>query len=303
MPLSDIPVSVWSRIKAAGMPEIVLTEPAPGSSQPSGHISLKAEVKPNGATVNKVRFYADGYLIGEDDSAPYTLEVPLWNKPANKIRARAICANLSIDSPVAEISTTPESTAPWTLATASDHVQGFGGSAKDSDMKLIGDGLNFLCREVTGDCTLTARVADIAPSGPGADGKHPDWSWRAGIILRQSLEATPGMPLGNDQHPYASVFATVNEGTHFQDNTMANAGGGFWSRDLGRQRWLRLQRAGQIITTSISEDGSTWKECNKVTLKGAREHLFAGVFTYAAPSENTNVHRASFEKVELTHTE
>lgn len=302
MPLTDIPASAWSHAKSAGLPEIILSEPKSGSSVPSGHVSLKAEVKPNGTTVNKVRFYADGYLIGEDATEPYALEVPLWNKPANKIRARVLCDGVSIDSPVCEISTTPESTAPWTLATASDHVQGFGGSAKGSDLKLIGDGLNFLCREVTGDCTFTAHVADIAPAGPGADGKHPDWSWRAGIILRQSLEATPGMPLGNDQHPYASVFATVNQGTHFQDNTMANAGGGFWSRDLGRPRWLRLQRTGQTITTSTSEDGAAWKESNKVTLKDARERMFAGVFTYAAPSENTNVHHASFEKVTLSGT-
>ena len=301
IPLSEIPVSVWSRAKTAGLPDVALTEPKSGTSLPSGNVALKAEVKPNGATVEKVRFYADGYLIGEDATEPYTLDVPLWNKPANKIRARAICGGgVSVDSPVAEIATTPESTAPWTLASASDHVQGFGGSAKDGNLRLIGDGLNVLCREVTGDCTLTAHVSDIAPAGPGADGKHPDWSWHAGIMLRQSLEATPGMPLGNNEHPYAAVYSTVNYSTHFQDNTMANAGGGFWSRDLGRQRWLRLQRNGQTITTSVSEDGTAWKECNKVALKDAKERLFAGVFTYAAPSENTNVHHADFDHVTLT---
>ena len=64
--------------------------------------------------------------------------------------------------------------------------------------------------------------------------------------MRESTNSTPGTPLGNSgSSQYAAVFATVNSDTHFQDDTMSNAGGPYWSSGLGGQRWLKLQRAGR----------------------------------------------------------
>ena len=81
---------------------------------------------------------------------------------------------------------------------------------------------------------------------------------------------------------------------------MSNAGGPYWSSGLGGQRWLRLQRVGNTFTTSVSTDGAAWTPVNTVTLSGINSTLYVGMFTYAASSQNPNVHWAAFDSVSLT---
>lgn len=119
--------------------------------------------------------------------------------------------------------------------------------------------------------------------------------------MRESTNATPGTPLGDSgSSQYSAVFATVNNDTHYQDYTMANAGGPYWSSGLGGQRWLKLQRVGTVFTTSVATDGVNWTPVRTNTLSGMATRLYVGLFTYAAPSQNPNVHWASFDSVSIT---
>ncbi|MDR2982323.1 MAG: hypothetical protein LBV12_08770 [Puniceicoccales bacterium] len=297
----EIPFSAWSRAMVIGRPQVTLESPAPSISVPSGHVALQAKVASNGAKIDKVRFYVDGYYWGETSNEPYSLNTVLWSKTDNNVRARVIYnGNRSVDSEVNKVTTTPEDMSPWTLSGVSEHTQGFGGKLDNGNIHLIGDGLNICHQEMNGDCTIITKVSGLISAGQGPDGKYSDWSWHAGIIFRESLTRTPGMPLGNKNgNRFAALFTTVNYGTHFQDNTMENAGGPYWSKEVGRQRWLKIQRTGEVFTSSISENGTDWKVCNTVTLKGAPAKMYVGVYTYAPQSENTNVHRATFEQVTL----
>ena len=66
------------------------------------------------------------------------------------------------------------------------------------------------------------------------------------------------------------------------------------------QRWLKLQRVGSVFTASVSTDGANWTPVNTNTLTSIATRLYVGAFTYAASSQNPNVHSVSFDSVSLT---
>lgn len=295
-----VPAHAWSHEPIQSAPQIAIIAPASGTEVSSGSVSIRTKLGENAQAVRKVRFYADDYCLGDDDSAPYEIEAPLWIGDSIQLRVRAFFGNQqSVDSKPCVVSAKASEAAPWKLSTASDHVVGYSGSVKGGELHLTGDGLNLLTQEINGDLTLTARVAAM-PSGTGGfDSREAHPSWRAGIILRSTLDTTPGSPLGNPKTPYAAAFTTVKGDTHFQNQTLRNGGGAHASPRIGGQRWFRIQRRGKQFTTSVSDDGKNWKECDSTELPDMPETLHAGVFTYAATSGNTNIHRAVFDHVEL----
>ena len=153
---------------------------------------------------------------------------------------------------------------------------------------------------MSGDCTLIAHLAGLPSSAPGPDGAAPNSAWQAGIILRGNTNMTPGFPLGTSSSRYAAVFGTVNNGTHFEDDTMANGGGAYSSADLGANRWYKIQRVGDTFTTSVSANGTAWTSVSTNTLTSIGTTIYAGFFTYAQPSHNPFVPWASFDSFSLT---
>lgn len=297
----EVPVSVWYRVPASGEPIVTLSSPSDSTSISGAEVLFSADVTPNGASVEKVQFFVGKTYWGEDDTAPYELDTFAWEAVDNPIHARVFYnAGQTVDSAQNRVTTANMSLAPWENLAMSEHTYPQGARTVSETHSLIGDGLNFLGRQVSGDCTIIARVADISSAAAGPDGEAPDRSWEAGIIMRETAVATPGMPLGNNSSDqFAAVFATVNNDTRFQDGTMSNAGGPYWSSGLGGQHWLKLERVGNTFTTFVSTDGAAWTAANTNTLSGVNSMLYVGMFTYAASSQNPNVHHASFDSVSL----
>jgi hypothetical protein len=298
----EVPSSAWSRVPAASEPGLALTSPSNGSTIVSSNVALTASVVTNANTINKVQFYVGDSFWGQTNVPPYALNSFFWSATNNAIRARLFYnTSYTLDSPLSFVTTTNPPLAPWLLAGASEHVQPYGAKIDSGTYTLIGDGLNLLCRPVDGNCTIIARVSGITSPAAAPDGTTPSSSWEAGLIMRESTNSTPGTPLGNGGNSqYSAVFATVNSDTHYQDNTMENAGGPYWSSGLGGQRWLKLQRVGSVFTTSVATDGVNWTPVWTNTLSGIATRLYVGLFTYAAPSQNPNVHWASFDSVSIT---
>jgi hypothetical protein len=298
---AEVPVSAWYRVPSGAEPTIALTSPTDGSSVGGAEVLLSAEVVPNGASVEKVRFYIGGTYWGEDSTAPFELNSFLWAAADNAIHARVFYdTGHTLDSPQSIVTTTDMDMSPWENAAAGEHTYPQGARTISGTHTLLGDGLHLLSRQVSGDCTIIARVADIISAAAGPDGETPGKKWEAGIIMRETTTGTPGTPLGNNRSAqYAAAFATVNNDTHYQDGTMSNGGGPYWSSGLGGQRWLKLQRTGDTFVTSVSSDGLAWTQVNSVDLSGINTVLHVGMFTYAASSQNPNVHWAAFDSVSL----
>lgn len=315
---SEVPASAYTRTPSAGVPAVALSAPASGASVPTAGLGLVAAVTPNGATINKVQFYMASrasyykrpgekteFLLGEDTTAPYECSAMAWAAANNPIKARVIYNTSSVlDSAPITVTTTNAAAGAWAWSPLEIRNYPGGMDINGGDYSVIGDGVNLLTRPVTGDCTIVARLAAITPDVAGSDGVAPDANWRAGIILRGSLATVIGQPLGSGGATrFAALFSTVNGRTYFQNDTMraGNGDANLWSANLGgANRWYKIQRVGDIFTSSVSSDGVNWTLVNTVTLPSFGATLHAGVFSHATQSFNSNAHSARFDNVSIT---
>ncbi len=321
---TDVPAAAFSRVPAPNEPTITLTAPSQNATVLNSSPGLAATVSANGASIDRVLYYLTDYYsyyprpsqgadyyLGQDASAPFAYHGMVWTAPTNAVRARLVYNSTNtIDSPAIQIATTNSALGAWIWSPLEFHNYPSGVSVQGGPISLIGDGMNFLSRRVTGDCTLIGRLLDITPDVAGPDGVAPDRTgvpvrtWRAGILLRSSTNVTIGTPLGDGvSNRFAALFSSVAGETHFQDDTMreGNNDANAWSPDLGGiNRWYKLQRVGDVFLSSVSQNGVDWTLVNSVTLTDFGPTLYAGAFIHAAQSMNPNVHRATLELVNIS---
>ena len=315
--LAEVPASAYSRTPGSGEPQIVISSPADNSTVVNSSTGLGASVTANGATINSVQFYMTGtkayyprpdnsvgYFVGQDTTAPYELNSMVWSDAGNKVRARVVYnGNSTIDSAPITITTTNPSLGSWIWSPLEMDNYPSGASVSGNTVSIVGDGMNMMSRQVTGDCTLIARLADITPNTAGPDGISPSGDFRAGIILRSTANTTIGEPLGNGSSTrFVALFSSVGGGTYFEDHTMTlgNGDANKWSSNLGgSNKWYKIQRVGDVFTSYLSADGVVWSVANTATLPGFGSTIHAGVFSHAMQSFNPNIHRASFDSYNL----
>lgn len=318
--LADVPASVFSRVPGLGEPTIAMSSPSNNATVVNSSPGLGASVTANGATINRVEFYmtgdksyyprpdkSAGYFVGQDTTAPYGLNSMVWTAPVNQVRARLVYNGSStIDSEPITITTTNPALGAWSWNTLEMHNYSTGASVQGNTISITGDGMNMMSRQVTGDCTLIGRLADITPSTASPDGISPSSDWRAGIILRSTANTTIGEPLGDGSGTrFVALFSSVGGGTYFQDDTMREGNGDAnrWSSNLGgSNKWYKIQRSGNLFTSYVSVDGVNWTTANSITIANFGNTIHAGVFTHAMQSFNPNVHRATFDSYSLTGT-
>jgi hypothetical protein len=115
------------------------------------------------------------------------------------------------------------------------------------------DAFSFAHRTLTGDGTITARVAPLTDAEPWA---------KAGIIVKQSTKVGT---------PYAAVLRTGDNGVRMQHNFTNDVAG------PPDDQWLRLSRKGNTLTGAASPDGEHWTTIAEVQLD-LGERVEAGMF-------------------------
>jgi hypothetical protein len=142
----------------------------------------------------------------------------------------------------------------------------------------VADAFFYVHQQVTGDATLTVRVASLAPAAvpaqldPG-DGNvlvllndpSPFAQPAAGIMIKDGTR--PGSS-------YASVMLTAAQGVHMQWDFDADRKG---SASSGA-RWLRLVRSGNTITGYESADGVAWQKIGTATPKNLPSTVEIGFY-------------------------
>jgi regulation of enolase protein 1 (concanavalin A-like superfamily) len=110
-----------------------------------------------------------------------------------------------------------------------------------ADIWDVADGFQYDYQSLTGNGTITARVASLAQQDP--------WS-KAGVMIRETLSA------GSTQ---ALLAVTSANGVAFQRR---EATGGQSVHTYGplvaAPYWVRLTRAGNTLSAYASADGTTW---------------------------------------------
>lgn len=301
----EMPPAAWFRVADAGEPSITLASPAPGSIESGAAVSLTLREAMNRPRVNKVQYYLESHFLGEASAAPFEVKVLLGAAQANLIRARAFYGEgCTLDSPQSTVTTIGTDVSPWHFTPLEYHYYPGGASVQGSTLTMIGDSLNLLTQQVTGDFTFTAHLASITPKTPGPDGTPPESDWRAGIIVRGNTDLTVGEPLGNGKTTRSTeLFCSVGGGTYFEDDTMRGGNGdaNLWSADVGGDhRWFKIVRAGDGFTSSVSKDGVKWTQVRSSTLAGMGATPHVGMFIHAPQSMNPSLFTATLDNVNLT---
>ena len=143
--------------------------------------------------------------------------------------------------------------------------------------EAVTDAFYFVHRPLTADGSITVRVTSLTgvtetaqtPQGPARTepGLQP-WS-KAGLII------TAGPSQGS---AYAAVMVTGSHGTRMQWNYTGDTPGLAGALSAASPRWLRLTRAGDVVTSYDSADGTRWTEIGTVSLPGLAPTVQAGLF-------------------------
>ena len=139
------------------------------------------------------------------------------------------------------------------------------------------DGFQFAWRTLHGDGAITAYVASF-------DGADP-WS-KAGVMIRGSLAADAS---------HAFLLLSGANGTAFQRRQ--EAGGETTHTGGPSLHWLRLERAGNLVSASISADGQTWELLARDTIQLPTDALIGLAVT---SHDSTRIASAVFSSVTVT---
>jgi glucose/arabinose dehydrogenase/regulation of enolase protein 1 (concanavalin A-like superfamily) len=137
------------------------------------------------------------------------------------------------------------------------------------------DQMHYVWKPLTGDGTITARVASQSNTNPWA---------KSGVMIKET--ATPGSK-------YAAMLTTPTNGLKFQYNFTGDISGGAGAAPT----WVRLTRSGNTFTAYKSADGLTWTTVGVTNLTMAAT-VTAGLFVTAHNGEVLNT--STFDNVSLT---
>ena len=256
---------VWSFTTAGTAPNntpptVSITSPASGATFTAPEsIALTASALDSDGTIAFVEFFAGSTSIGVDTAAPYS--VTWTNVPAGTYHLTAVATdngNASTTSDFLSITVNPGEPPPaglpsgWSAAdvgaTGATGQSRFSGgtftiTGAGADVWGTADQFQYTYTTLTGDGSIVARVAST-------QFVHA-WT-KAGVMIRSSLSPSAA-------HAFQLVAASSAKGVPFQRRP---ADGAASVSTPGSQstapRWVKLVRAGSLITGYESADGVTW---------------------------------------------
>lgn len=251
---------VWSFTTAGTPPNdipptVSITSPSNGATYTApATVTISATASDSDGTVAKVDFYAGNTLLGTSTASPYSFT---WNNaPAGNYSLTAVATDngnaTTTSSPVSITVGAGQSALPSGWANADVGATGATGISSYSngtftiqgagaDVWGTADAFQYAYLPLSGDGSIQARVATISSQA----------AWvKAGVMIRGSLSA------GSAQ---AFMLASYSKGMAFQRRTSdGNSSVSTSGSTSAAPRWVKLTRAGNLITAYESADGSNW---------------------------------------------
>jgi endoglucanase Acf2/uncharacterized protein YjdB len=178
---------------------------------------------------------------------------------AFKVRAKDAVPNFSGYSNTLNVTT--DGTAlpsPWTTADigavgatgSASHSSGtFTLAGSGADIWGTADEFRYVYQSITGDFTVTARLSSLTNTDPWA---------KAGVMAREGVAA-------NGRHVLTAV--TAANGLAFQRRVTVGAESVHTAGPAGAvPYWVRLTRAGNVFTSFVSTNGTTWTQVGTETI-------------------------------------
>jgi ABC-type transport system involved in multi-copper enzyme maturation permease subunit len=156
--------------------------------------------------------------------------------------------------------------------------------------EMVIDTFYFVHRPLAGDGSMTVQVSaltEVAESSQTRQGRPVTTTPTVVPWAKAGLIITAGPGQGS---AYAAVMVTGRHGPRMQWNYTGDApapgpgAGEAGGASAPSPRWLRLARAGDVITGYDSADGTNWTKAGTVTLPGLAATVQAGMFV-TSPSQ------------------
>jgi regulation of enolase protein 1 (concanavalin A-like superfamily) len=256
-------------------------------------VILNAAASDPTSAITRVDFYNGINLLGSSAAPPYTFT---WNSmgvgpyvlSAQAIRAAGgaltsasigttvIAAGTGLPTPWLDI----DIGRPAQLGSSGAVSGTFSSQASGTDIWDVADQFHFTYLPMSGNVTVTARVATLQNTDPWA---------KAGVMIRGSLTAP-------SRHGFMAV--TAGNGISFQ-RRLATANGSYSTTGVSTTApyWVRLVRNGTTVTGYQSANGSSWNAVGAETIPMGT-NVYVGL---ALTSHNNAVlGSATFDGVTIT---
>jgi regulation of enolase protein 1 (concanavalin A-like superfamily) len=276
-------------------PTASLTSPANGATYTApASITVTANASDSDGSIARVDFYAGSSLIGSKTSAPYTVT---WNNVAAGTYSLTAVATdnggAATTTPAVSVTVSEPSSLPagWShqdvgatgaTGNASYASNTFSVTGAGADVWGTADAFHYAYTTLDGDGTIVARVKTI-------QFVHA-WT-KAGVMMRSSLSPSAA-------YAYMLVAASSAKGAPFQRRTADGAEAVNTAGPLvTAPYWVKLVRAGDVITAYTSPDGATWTMVGSDTFAmGSSIVVGLAVSSHVAGTNAT----ATFDNVAIT---
>jgi alpha-L-fucosidase len=147
-----------------------------------------------------------------------------------------------------------------------------------ADIWYQADAFRYVFQALNGDCSITARVLNMADTAPWA---------KAGVMVRETLDPAS---------QYVINFISPVNGAALQqrNGTAAPASGVTVSSGLAAPYWVRLARRGDVFTSYAAPDGVNWMLTGTTTV-AMNSSVYAGLAVCSV--NNGTLCQAQFDNV------
>jgi endoglucanase len=249
-------------------PSVSLVSPASGASFTAGDsITVSASASDSDGSVAKVEFLAGTLLIGAASKSPFQVVWSGATVGSHQLTARATDDQgaSTTSGPISISVVEPAPAIIWTSrdigsvgATGSFAASGSTITISGSGADIWGtaDAFHFASVPMSGDGEVVALVSS----------QQNTHSWaKAGVMIRESTAT-------GSRHAFMAL--TPSNGAAFQRRVSANSSS--QSTGLSGPKapyWVRLARAGNLFTGSVSTDGTSWKVVGSATISMSANSL------------------------------
>jgi len=260
-------------------------------------VSIQPTIEDRGHRIAKVQFYRDRLLLSTavNTVAGGTGELAFRNLlPAgeNRLWARLwYDGHRSVDSDVISVKAENKTEGPWNFDTLGESMFPLAVRAQKGTISFRGDGFCFGNQPVSGDFTLTARVADIGMSTEENGIHRSNW---LGLYVQQDLSRPFS---GHRFGIYCTAGGDVKGSADFPDLAGTYRSIPSFPKD---HRWLRLVRRGTRFLTFTSADGKTWRKAMDRINPRTKKDIYAGILFRSVPGKSRTLFYGSFDNVTLT---
>ena len=265
---------------------------------------IRARADLRGRRPTKIQLYSGRKLLAaahREDLAKGSEAVFHYLFPSGRNRVRARLwydGRFSVDSAsILEFETRELLEGPWKFVVLG-HKYPIGARCKDGRASFMGEGFYVASQKVSGDFTLTGRIAEIALRTRD-NGMHSS-NW-IGLYTSDVRRQRKGEGVESTYNQWGfSIFRTAGQGMRGSADHEDLAGSRMCRASFpADHRWLRIVRRGKRMEAFTSADGKTWHKAMEEIRRNSTDEQHAGICFRAVPGKGRALFHGAMDSLTL----